>query len=229
MELKKTPKADLENKRGLFLEIGLCVTLLLLIFVFRMTQKPPEVMDMGGDREIVEQEQVEITFEQQKPPEVQQTVVQTVVELLNIVRDDRRIESNIQFADFDENAEFDFQPAVSTQEETVSDEPFYNVENMPKFQGQDGQTSFYNWVNGRVKSPPIASENGIQGRVVVTFVIERDGSLTNLQVMAQPDRSLGDEVVRVINTSPKWTPGSQNGVPVRVRYNLSINFQLGTN
>lgn len=227
MEVKKTPKADLENKRTLFLEIGLCVTLVLLILLFRTSQAEIVIQDMVGEREIVETEMVEITFEEQKPPEVQQTVVQTTFDILNIVRDDKKIETSLSFADFDQDMTFDFQPAVNTAAEEVvdADEPFMRVEKMPTFQGGD-ESGFRTWVMGRLRYPAVAAENGVSGRVMVQFVVERDGSVTNIEVLSSPDRSLSEETVRVISTSPKWTPGSQRGVPVRVRFILPIDFRL---
>ncbi len=208
------------------MEIGLAVTLALMILLFRMSQSEVEMAEMEVDRVIVEQELVEVTFEEQKPPEVQQTVVQTTFEILDIVRDDKKIESTISFADFDPDAEISFEAAVVTEEEISETEIFMRVENMPLFQGQPGDVAFRSWVMGRLQYPAIASENGIQGRVMVEFVVERDGSLTGIRVLSQPDRSLGEETVRVIGTSPKWTPGSQRNVPVRVKYIIPIDFRL---
>ncbi|MDR0954385.1 MAG: energy transducer TonB [Rikenellaceae bacterium] len=226
MELKKTAKADLQNKKSLFLEIGLCISLLLMILLFRMSQNEAVIMDMGDDREIIENEMVEITFEEQKPPEVQQTVVQSTVDILNIVRDDKKIETSLSFADFDQDVSFVFEPVVSTTEEVVdTDEPFQRVENMPTFQGGDLNT-FRNWVQGRMRYPAIASENGISGRVMLEFIVERDGSVSNINVLQSPDRSLSEEAARVVATSPKWTPGSQRGVPARVKFIVPIDFRL---
>ncbi len=227
MEAKKTPKADLQNKRGLFLEIGLCVALALMIFLFRMNQERRVPQDMGAERAIAEQEMVEITFEDQKPPEVQQQVVeQTTFEILDIVRDDKKIETTLSFADFDPNATFDFQPAETTAEEVVeSDEPFLRVESMPQFQGGDVST-FRNWVQSRLTYPAVAAENGVQGTVTAKFVIERDGSLTNIEILGSPDRSLSDEAAKILRTSPKWTPGSNRGIPARVAYTIPIIFRL---
>ena len=96
---------------------------------------------------------------------------------------------------------------------------------MPTFQGGDLNT-FRNWVQSNVRFPQIALENGIQGTVVLSFVIEKDGSLTNIQVMQSPDRALADEAVRVLQSSPKWTPGKQRNSPVRVRYTLPVEFRI---
>ena len=105
----------------------------------------------------------------------------------------------------------------------VDDEPFLRAERMPIFQG-GGVEKFRRWVMQNVKYPLIAQENGINGRVVLTFVIERDGRLTNIQVLQSPDQSLSDEAIRVIQRSPKWLPGLQRNIPVRVQYTLPIIF-----
>ncbi|MBQ5874341.1 MAG: energy transducer TonB, partial [Alistipes sp.] len=85
---------------------------------------------------------------------------------------------------------------------------------------------FRNWVQSKLRYPQIAQENGVQGRVVLAFVIEKDGKLTNIEVLQTPDRSLADEAVRVLNTSPKWEPGMQQQQAVRVKYTLPVTFTI---
>ena len=96
---------------------------------------------------------------------------------------------------------------------------------MPSFQGGD-LNKFRNWVQERVRYPQIAQENGVSGKVVLSFVIEKDGTLTNIEVLQSPDRSLADEAVRVLKTSPKWEPGQQRNQPVRVKYTLPVDFRI---
>ena len=105
------------------------------------------------------------------------------------------------------------------------DPPFVKVEQMPSFQGGDFFT-FRNWVMSQLRYPPIAWNNGISGRVLLTFVIEKDGSLTNIQVLQAPDSSLSEEAIRVLKTSPKWTPGKQRNQTVRVKYTLPVDFRI---
>lgn len=109
--------------------------------------------------------------------------------------------------------------------ETEDDQPFLIAETMPSFQGGDLNT-FRTWVQQNVKFPQIALENGIQGRVVLSFVIEKDGRLTNIQVLQTPDRSLSEEAIRVLNKSPKWSPGKQRNQVVRVKYTLPVDFRV---
>ena len=98
------------------------------------------------------------------------------------------------------------------------------VEQQPQFPG--GQAALFSWLSQNIHYPPVAEENGIYGRVVVSFVVEPDGSISNVQVVRGVDPSLDKEAVRVTKAMPKWQPGRQNGQAVRVRYNLPVTFKL---
>jgi protein TonB len=95
---------------------------------------------------------------------------------------------------------------------------------MPQFPGGDAE--LLRFVNKSIKYPGIAQDNGIQGRVTCSFVINRDGSVTDAEVVRGVDPSLDKEALRVINTMPNWTPGKQRGKPVRVKYTIPITFRL---
>ena len=225
MEIKKSPKADLQNKRGLLLEIGLAVALAIVIGAFAWTPKEHRIEQVDLNYAIVEEEITEITRQDQKPPEPPKKVeVKVIADLLQVVTNDTKIETSMTFDEFDEDAEV-FQEVEVVEEEIVDDEPFLIVETMPTFQGGDLNT-FRNWVQSNVRFPQIALENGIQGTVVLSFVIEKDGSLTNIQVLRTPDRSLSEEAVRVLEKSPKWTPGKQRNQTVRVKYTLPVDFRV---
>ena len=225
MEIKKSPKADLQNKRGLLLEIGLAVALAIVIGAFAWTPKEHRIEQVDLNYAIVEEEITEITRQDQKPPEPPKKVeVKVIADLLQVVTNDTKIETSMTFDEFDEDAEV-FQEVEVVEEEIVDDEPFLIVETMPTFQGGDLNT-FRNWVQSNVRFPQIALENGIQGTVVLSFVIEKDGSLTNIQVLRTPDRSLSEEATRVLQKSPKWTPGKQRNQAVRVKYTLPIEFRI---
>lgn len=230
MELKKSPKADLQNKKQIFFQIGLIVSLLFSICMFGWSQSEVSVQELENNQAIVEEQITEITREDQKPPEPQKQTIQVVSDIINIVRDDKKIDNTFEFVDdINSDMNFDFKPATggsgSREEVVEEDAPFLNVEEMPKFKGGD-LNAFRTWVQERLKYPVIAQENGIQGRVTLSFVVERDGTVTNIQVLATPDRSLSEEATRVISTSPKWTPGKQRGMAVRVKYNIPIDFRL---
>ena len=214
MEIKKSPKADLRNKRGLLLEIGLVISLCLVIGAFAYTPKERKIEKMDLQTAVVEEEIVEITRQDQKPPEPPKRVeVKVIADLLQVVTNDTKITTEVDFAEFDENTEVIQQ--VEVAEETIEDDqPFGDL------------NTFRNWVQQNVKFPQIALENGIQGRVVLSFVIEKDGRLTNIQVLQTPDRSLSEEAIRVLNKSPKWSPGKQRNQVVRVKYTLPVDFRV---
>ncbi len=224
MEIKKSPKADLKNKRGLLLEIGLIISLGLVILAFSYTPKEHRVEQIDLQYGPVEEEITEITRQDQKPPEAPKKVeVKVIADLLEVVTNDTKIETTVEFTDFDEETEIIQQ--IEVEEEVVDEQPFLIAETMPSFQGGD-LNSFRNWVQREVKFPQIALENGISGRVILTFVIEKDGRLTNIQVLQTPDRSLSEEAIRVLNKSPKWSPGKQRGKTVRVKYTLPVEFRV---
>ncbi len=226
MEIKKSPKADLQNKKGLFLEIGLIVALLAVIAAFLYTPKEYRIEKVDNNYGPVEEEITEITRNEQKPPEQPQKVeVKVFNDILDIVTNDAKITTDISFEDFADDLEITTQVVEVEEEEIEDDQPFIKVEKMPSFQGGD-LNKCRNWVQERVRYPQIAQENGVSGKVVLSFVVEKDGTLTNIEVLQSPDRSLADEAVRVLKTSPKWEPGQQRNQPVRVKYTLPVDFRI---
>ena len=225
MEIKKSPKADLQNKRGLLLEIGLCIALGLVILAFAYTPKEHRIQQIDTSYGPVEEQITEITRQDQKPPEPPKKIeVKVIADILEVVTNDTKINTDVDFTEFDENAEIEQIVAVE-EEEVEDDQPFLRAETMPSFQGGDLNT-FRKWVQDNVRFPQIALEYGIQGRVTLSFVIEKDGRLTNIQVLQTPDRSLSEEAIRVLNKSPKWSPGKQRNQTVRVKYTLPVDFRV---
>ena len=225
MEIKKSPKADLQNKRGLLLEIGLCIALGLVILAFAYTPKEHRIQQIDTSYGPVEEQITEITRQDQKPPEPPKKIeVKVIADILEVVTNDTKINTDVDFTEFDENAEIEQIVAVE-EEEVEDDQPFLRAETMPSFQGGDLNT-FRKWVQDNVRFPQIALENGIQGRVTLSFVIEKVGRLTNIQVLQTPDRSLSEEAIRVLNKSPKWSPGKQRNQTVRVKYTLPVDFRV---
>ena len=219
MEIKKSPKADLENKRGLFLEIGLVVALVLVIGAFAVTPKEHRIekVDLGYAP-------VEVTREDQKPPEAPKKVDMAVVsDMLEVVTNDTKIETEIDFAEFDMNQAIEVAPVQT--EEVFEEEIFIIVEEKASFMGGDEGT-FRNWVQQRVKYPAIAQENGIQGKVIISFVVNTDGSVSNIEVLRTPDSTLSDEAVRIIKSSPKWTAAKQRNKSVRQKFVIPIDFRI---
>ena len=226
MEIKKSPKADLQNRKGLFLEIGLIISLLIVIAAFAYAPKEYRIEQVDLNYGPIEEEITEITRNEQKPPEAPKKVeIKVLNDILDIVTNDTKITTEISFDEFEEGMEIETTVVEVEEEEIEDDQPYIKVEKMPTFMGGDLNT-FRKWVQERIKYPQIAQENGITGRVVLSFVVEKDGSLTNIQVLQSPDRSLGEEASRVLATSPKWEPGQQSSQKVRVKYTLPVMFQI---
>ena len=117
------------------------------------------------------------------------------------------------------------QAAAEAKVAEDGDMPYVKVEKMPTFMGGDLNV-FRNWVQSKIQYPKEAMDKGVKGRVVCSFVVEKDGSLTEFDVLQSPDKSLADEVVRILKTSPKWEPGEQRGEKVRVKYTVPIVFSI---
>ena len=222
METKKSFKADLGNKRGLLLEIGLVVTLVLVVAAFAYTPKEYRIEQPDLTYAPVEVEMTEITRE--KPRETARKVeIKPIADVIQIVRNDRKIQTDIPFNEFHEMKPIELVPVEPAS--VVDDEVFLVAETMPSFMDGTIET-FRAWVMQNVKFPQIALENNIHGRVVLSFVIDKDGRLTNVEVLQAPDRSLAEEAVRVLNKSPKWSPGKQRNQTVRVKFTLPVDFRV---
>ena len=174
----------------------------------------------------VEEEIIPITREQEgKPPPPPPP---KVIEVLNIVDDNVKIDDELMIEDSeaDDKTLIDVAPVISApkEEEEETAEVFYIVEDMPEFPG--GEAALRAYIAQQIKYPVIAQENGIQGKVYVTFVVGKDGSVSNPTIARGVDASLDKEALRVVNTLPKWKPGKQRGKPVNVSYTVPINFVL---
>lgn len=228
MEVKKSPSADLKEWKRVFLLIGLALSLGLVCAAFLWTPEEYKVEALDMERAIIEEEEIPITREEIKPPAPQQQKVEVKVfsEILDVVTNDTKVETDMSFDDFADGLDFDVNYVVADdEEEIIDDAPIIKAEVMPTFQGGDLNT-FRQWVQKQLRYPQIALENNITGRVTLQFVIEKDGRLTNIKVLASPDASLSEEAIRVVQSSPKWTPGKQRNQPVRVSFTLPVMFQL---
>jgi protein TonB len=223
MEAKKTKKADLENKRVLFLEIGLVVVLGIVLAAFEWSTRPKENrMFNQALEDIGEEEIIPITRQQEKPPPPPPAPPQVFE--LNIVDDDVEIEDQLELDDMeaDDNLAMEFVPVEEEADEEVA---FIIVEDMPTFQGGD-QNTFRTWIQSHLKYPEIAAENGISGKVFVNFVVNKSGNVVDAKVVRGVDPSLDQEALRVVRSSPKWSPGRQRGKAVKVQFTFPIVFVL---
>ncbi len=229
MEIKKSKKASLENKRVLFVEIGLIFSLIVVLAAFEYKSYETSIADIDtGTAVVVEEEQVPITMETPPPPP-EMPKAPVLSESIEIVDDDISIEEDI-FIETEDDASMGIEIreyVVAAEEEIVEEEaiPLAIVEEKPSFQGGD-ENSFTKWVFERIIYPEVAKENGVQGRVVLSFIVDTDGSVKNVQVLRGVDPSIDKEAVRVVSSSPKWKPGRQRDKAVKVKYNFPLNFQL---
>ncbi len=225
MEEKKSPKANLENKKLMFMQIGMIISLLIAWLAFEHKSYDKREIDPSLLRqtEVVEEEMVEITKQEEQKPQPVEVPKQTTQ--LEIVQDDVEVE------DIEINAEVDQQevieeyvPVEVEEEEVQEQEIFQIVEEMPAYPG--GEQKLMEFVAKNIKYPQIARETGIQGRVFVGFVVEPDGSVSNVKVLRGIGGGCDEEAMRVVKSMPKWKPGKQRGKAVRVSYMLPVNFKL---
>ena len=223
MEEKKSPKANLENKKLMFTQIGLIIALALAWAVFEIkSYDKREFADVGRTVEVVEEEMVEITKQEQKPQPVEVPKQTTQIQ---VVEDDVEVEDVEINAEVDQNEVIEEYVAPEVEEEEVVEtEIFTIVEEMPDFPG--GMQKLADYLAKNIKYPQMARESGIQGRVFVNFVIEPDGHVSNVNVMRSLGGGCDEEAIRVVKSMPKWKPGKQRGKPVRESYILPVNFQL---
>jgi protein TonB len=225
MEEKKSPKANLENKKLMFMQIGLIISLIIAWLAFEHKSYDKREIDPSLLRqtEVVEEEMVEITKQEEPKPQPVEVPKQTTQ--LEIVEDDVEVEDIEINAEMDQNEVMEEYVAPEVEEEEVVEaEVFTIVEEMPSYPG--GDQKMYEYLGKNIKYPQIARESSIQGRVFVNFVVEPDGSVSNVKVLRGIGGGCDEEAVRVVKSMPKWKAGKQRGKAVRVSYTLPVVFKL---
>ena len=227
MEVKKSPKADLENKKTSNLLVGAILTLAVLFIGFEWSEREVKVVTDSGITEIVfEEEMIPITEQEppkQAPPPPEAPKMEEIIE---IVEDDADVEESTIEASDDITAAVEVKyTAVEVEEEEVEEQQIFQVvEEMPEFPGGMGECMKF--LGKNIKYPQISQENGVQGRVIVQFVVNQDGSIVDPQVVRGVDPYLDKEALRVISMMPKWKPGKQRGKAVRVKFTVPVMFRL---
>ncbi len=224
MDAKKTPKADLESKRIIFTQIGLVLALAIALLAFEWKSYDKREFELEQQEvEEVPEELIPITEQKVKPPPPPAPKQVTVI---NIVEDDVEIEDDIEIdADVDMDTEIEeFVPVEMEEEEIDEEEIFQIVETRPSFPG--GEKARQKFLANNIEYPTMARESGIQGKVFLTFVVEKDGSITDVKVLRGIGGGCNEEAMRVVKMMPKWSPGKQRGKPVRVQFNLPVKFIL---
>ena len=229
MEVKKSPKASLENKRLLLLEAGLVLALGIVYLAFNYSSKDAKVAVLEDTTQVVIEDEMVAIENETPPPPPEAPSVPVLSDQIDIVDDDIKLDDDMFINLEDDNTGVEIQEykEMEVQEEEEEEEaiPFQLVEQKPSFQGGDAN-DFSKWVNARLVYPEIAKENGVQGRVTLQFTVEADGRVTNVKVLRGVDPALDAEAVRVVKTSPKWKPGRQRDRAVKVTYTFPVIFQL---
>ena len=226
METKKAKKVDLEKKSPFFIQIGLIITLSIVLVAFEWTSNLSKTDDINMVNEIqFEDEMMQITRRDEPKPEPKPEQPK-VAEVLDIVDDDVIIEDDFDFdIEADDNSEYDFTSMMGDDEEIEEDEIFYIVEDMPTFNGGD-MGEFWKYAMKEIRYPEIAAENGVSGTVYMQFTVNTTGLVTNVKVVKGVHPDLDNEAIRVITNSPKWEPGKQRGRKVKVIMSLPMKFIL---
>lgn len=224
MEAKKTEKADLTKKSTFFFSIGLLITMALVVMAFEWKSYEEGIADLVGKRTDTFEETLEVPPTEQPPPPapvIQQPVVVEVPDEEEI-KDDIKVNLDVEVTD-DTKVEAIVVQAEEPKEE--SDEIFTVVEESATPKG--GMQAFYKYVGEKIKYPAQARRMGIEGRVFVEFVINKDGSLSDVKAIKGIGAGCDEEAVRIIQSAPAWNAGKQRGKAVKQRYTLPIIFKLG--
>ena len=228
MEIKKTPKANLENKKTMAILIGLVLALGIMFIAFEWSKNEIKVYEDAIQGEFVEDEEmIEVTFRDETPPPPPPPIQETVLSDIIDIRDDKEDITTKNFdSEDDKNKKVVIQaPIAAPVEDPEENRIHVVVERMPEFPG--GEAAMNQFINRTIRYPVIAQENGIQGRVVVQFVVNTDGKIVDVEVVRGVEESLDKEAIRVVKAMPPWNPGRQGGKNVRVKYTLPIRFRIG--
>lgn len=219
---KKSEKANLETKRVLYFNVGLVVTMSIIVFAFETRSYDQSNIVLNGQVSETMEDLLEIPPTEQPPPPPPKIQQPEIVE----IPDEEEIEEEIEVdLDIEITEEEVIEEIVFEEiEEEVAEEIFNIVEVSAEPDG--GMSAFYGFVKKHMKYPSQARRMGIEGRVFVQFVIDTDGSITDVQIVRGIGAGCDEEAVRIIKQHPKWNPGRQRGVPVKQRMTLAINFQL---
>ena len=223
MELKKAPEHDLTKKSGMFLNLGLTISLFIMILAFEWPNRGDQgIIDLGSVNDDFE-DILEIPPTQQPPPPPPKIQIPEIIEVPDEEEIEEEIDVELDVEVTEETVVEDIVFEEAPEEENV-DEIFNIVEDQPEFPG--GLAAFYKYVGNKMKYPSQARRMGIEGRVYLQFVVDRDGSITDIVAVKGIGAGCDEEAVRVMKTVPKFKPGKQRGRPVRVRMSLPIVFKL---
>ena len=225
MNAKKSKQADLERNKRFFYQIGLVITLSLIIITFEWTSKPAR--GETGQYSATNQIQMEeIIYTKREEPQLIKEIT-PAIEIINLVPDEFDMKESFNF-DFEasDRTRFKIIDFPNDPDPALIDNDYIKVEIMPTFNGGAPELEFRKYITQNLNYPDIAVENYVQGRVIVKFVVNQQGRVVDAEVLSGIDPSLDREALRVILSSPPWKPGIQGGRAVRVVFVFPINFVL---
>ncbi len=229
METKKSPKADLENYRSIFILIGLIIGLALIYWIMGYSVKNVKIQDLQANQQAdVEEEQVIYTKRELQPPPPPPPK-QQLSDIIEVVNNDVNLKDDYNFdIETDESDTISFEDYDTGDEQPIEeDNKIYNLTDLsqlPQFPG--GEAALRRYVAEHIQYPEQAAENDIQGTVYVRFVVTKTGKVGKVEVLRSVDPLLDQEAIRVVKTLPKFKPGMQGGHPVNVWFILPITFKL---
>lgn len=221
MEPKKSKNADLENKRPMFFQIGLVLSLSMALIAFEWSNEGnKKTIDLPLSGESIPEEIIPVTRPEEKPPPKP-----AEPEFIIIINDPKLVESVPAFtteAKWNDPIEWNFGKETVDSTDYI---PFRRVEVMPKFMGGDLNT-FHKYIQSHITYPLEAQELNLEGNVIVDFVIDQKGNVTDVRILRSVDKILDNAVVSEIKASPQWTPGKQMDKPVKVAFSMPVTFRL---
>ncbi len=229
MEVKKSASASLENKSHDFLLMGLVVALGFLFIIFEWTTTDVKKIEAEDSQAIFEEEEMmEVTVQKDVPPPPPAAVAPPPVVAPEIKVVENTVETkDIEIKSSEETGEaVEAAPIDNGPEEVEEEEIFMRVEKAPSFPG--GQKAMMEYLMKNIKYPAVCQEAGISGRVIVSFVVNKDGTIQNVEVIRGVHEKLDAEAVRVVKSMPAWSPGEQQGRKVRSKFQLPVFFRLAS-
>jgi len=232
MEAKKSPKANLDNKRSLFFQAGMLIVLLAVFLAFEWSSADKGREAIINSTAFNPIDEIVIPNTNQPDNTPPPPIAPQMSSFIEIVGNEIEIDMYPGFKtdDTDTPIFYTDYTSPSGKEEEIDDDdgevPFVIVENKPKFNGHEEDIYFRNWVHSELVYPEEAIQNGVTGRVTVAFTIDTDGVVRNVKILRGADDSLNKEAIRVISSSPRWEPGRQRDKAVKVSYVFPVVFEI---
>jgi len=221
MELKKSNEANLEKNKAPVFVLGLLFALALSLVGWEWAQFDEVVRgNFAYNGDFLEEEVIQNSVQQPPPPPPPQQQAQ----ILEIVEDEEDVEEELEMEDLEVEEDTEIEVIEEVEEEVEEDKIFTIVEDQPQFPG--GLNGLNKYMSNNIEYPSLAVDAGIEGTVFVTFVVGKDGKVTDAKVLRGIGGGCDKEALRIVNKMPKWTPGKQRGKPVRVQYNMPVRFKL---